>query len=223
MEAVAGLVPPTECLADIGTDHALLPIHLVKHGVVSRVIAVEKAVGPAAAARRAVAAAGLEDRIEVRRGEGLGPLAAGEAGAIVLAGMGGQTIADILAAGTAVARAAGLIVVQPMNRIAFLRRWLVQNGWVIRAEALAAEKGRLYQVVAAAPGSSRKQLNWLEEELGPCLLASRPPFFKELVGKVLRRYEQEFTGLAGAREGGAADRRAELAQRLEELRGLLKR
>ena len=221
LQAVAELVPGTRCLADIGTGHALLPVHLVRKGVVSRVIAVEKASGPAAAARRTVAAAGLGDRIEVRLGRGLEPLTAGEAGAIVIAGMGGETIAGILSAGMTVARAAGVLVVQPMTRVAFLRRWLARNGWRITAEALVAEKRRLYQVVAAAPGVGR-ELGWLEEELGPVLLPSGHPLLGTLAKKVAAHYKKEFTGLSGARGGEAAARRAELARRLEELRAYLK-
>ncbi|MEW6447365.1 MAG: class I SAM-dependent methyltransferase [Bacillota bacterium] len=224
LKAVADLVQPAECIADIGTDHALLPVYLVEHGVVSRVIAVEKAAGPTAAARRAVAAAGLEDRIEVRVGVGLSPLAKGEAEAIVIAGMGGETIADILAAGAAVAQAARLVVAQPMNRVAFLRRWLTENGWRITAEVLVPEGRRLYQAVAAAPGASRK-LNWMEEELGPYLLASGHPLLKELAARTLRYYEEKLAGLSRAsrRVQPAAGDFAELARRCEQLRAYLER
>ena len=224
LKAVADLVLASRCVADIGSDHALLPVYLVEKGIAQRAIAVEKAEGPLAAARRAVAAAGLKERIEVRAGEGLTPLAAGEAEVIVIAGMGGETIAAILAAGAAIARTARLVVTQPMNRAAFLRRWLGQNGWLICAEGLAKERRYLYQVIAVVPGAGY-ELSWLEAELGPCLLASGHPLLRELAVRTLRYYEQKVVGLsrASARVRPGAGDLGELTRRCEALRAYLER
>lgn len=222
LTAIAEMVPVSRCVADIGSDHALLPLYLVRKEIALKVIAVEKAVGPAAAARRAVAAAGMEDRIEVRVGEGLSALAECEAEVIVIAGMGGGTIAGILKAGAVSARASKLAVVQPMDKVAFLRRWLTRNGWRIHGEGLAKERKHLYQVIAAAPGTDQ-ELNWMEEELGPSLLACRHPLLNELAAKTLRYYEQKLAGLSRASRPvppGAGDL-AELTRRCEQLRAFL--
>lgn len=223
LKAVADLVPALRCVADIGSDHALLPLYLIEKGIAQRAIAVEKARGPAATARRAVAAAGMEERIEVRVGEGLSSLSAGEAEVVVIAGMGGETIAAILTAGATVARTARLVITQPMNRAAFFRHWLTQNGWRICAEGLAKERKHLYQVIAIVSGIGQ-ELSWLEEELGPCLLTSRHPFLKELAARTLRYYEQRLTGLsrASGRVCLRAGDLAELRWRCQELRAYLK-
>ncbi|WP_123928877.1 tRNA (adenine(22)-N(1))-methyltransferase [Thermodesulfitimonas autotrophica] len=219
LQAVADLVPPSRCVADIGTDHALLPLYLVEQGIVARVIAVEKEAGPAIVARRTVAARGLMDRIEVRVGDGLAPLRPGEAEIIVLAGLGGEKIATILAHGIETARTARQLVLQPMNRAAILRRWLAENAWRIAAETLVAEKKWLYQIITAAPGKEG-QLSWLEAELGPCLLASHHPLLPELIRRLIIRYEQELAGLAQASGEQITARRAELRYRLSQLRAL---
>lgn len=223
LTVVADIIPVSGCVADIGSDHGLLSVYLIQKKIAQKVIAVEKAAGPAAATRRAVAAAGLTGRIEVRSGEGLFPLAEGEVEVIVIAGMGGETIAGILAAGTSVARAAKLVVAQPMNRVGFLRRWLTQNGWRIHEEGLAKERTRVYQVIAAVPGTGR-ELNWMEEELGPRLLASSHPLLKELAARLLQYYERKAAGLSRASrtvQSGAGDL-AELGRRCEQLRAYLK-
>lgn len=85
-------------LADIGTDHAHLPVYLVERGVCPRAIASDLRPGPAEAARKSIRAAGLTDMVEVRIGDGLTPVAAGEVDDIAVAGMGGETIAGILEA-----------------------------------------------------------------------------------------------------------------------------
>lgn len=221
LKAVAALVPASRCVADIGTDHALLPIYLIERSVAARAIAVEKSPGPAAAARRAVAAAGLEDRIEVRVGDGLDVVAAGEAEVVVIAGLGGETVAAILAKGSAAARAANLAVLQPMSRAAYLRRWLVENGWRIEAEALAAEKGRLYQVLAVAPGKGQ-QLTWLEEEVGPRILAGGHPLLEGMLSTLLRRYKRELAGVLRSPGAKLKARKKDLEKRLGQLEALLR-
>ncbi|MEW6183022.1 MAG: class I SAM-dependent methyltransferase [Bacillota bacterium] len=217
LKTTAGLVPVTRCVADIGTDHALLPLYLIGRGVAARAIAVEKKAGPAAAARRAVAAAGLEERIEVRTGDGLAALSAGEVQVIVIAGLGGETIAAILEAGAATARDAGWLVLQPMNRAAFVRRWLAANGWRIEAEELVEERKRLYQAIAAAPGGGR-ELSRLEEEAGPVLLSRGHPLLGRLLESIEARYRYELEGLYHSVREETEARKEELLERLAEIR-----
>ena len=129
LSAVAALVRLGSRLADIGTDHAYLPVWLVQNGVCPAAIAADLRPGPLEAARRHVAAAGLEDRISLRLGDGLAPVFPGEADDIVIAGMGGETIAAILAAADWLADARLRLVLQPMSRAEETRRWLLKNGF----------------------------------------------------------------------------------------------
>ncbi|OTA40317.1 MAG: hypothetical protein A6D92_19525, partial [Symbiobacterium thermophilum] len=166
LAAVARHVPPGRPFADIGTDHAYLPVHLVQSGRVPRAVAGDVRPGPLQAARATVAAAGLTDRIDVRLGSGLTVLAPGEAACVAICGMGGPLIARILAEGplTGVER----LVLQPMGGEAQLRRWLAESGWRLVAEEIVADGGRLYPVLVAEPG--RMSLSRMEEEVGPLLL-----------------------------------------------------
>ncbi|MDR0405851.1 MAG: class I SAM-dependent methyltransferase, partial [Clostridiales bacterium] len=87
LAAVAAFVPPCGTLADIGTDHAYIPIHLLRKGVVRRAVASDVAAGPARAALANVKAYGLESRVEIVIGDGLEKI--GAVDVIVMAGMGG--------------------------------------------------------------------------------------------------------------------------------------
>ena len=133
LSAVSGLIE-AEVHADIGTDHAALPLALIQSGRCERVIAVELNPGPLALARRAVAASGLASRIEVRQGDGFGPIVPGEVGSASLCGMGARTILGILE------RAAwlpGALILQPNAEPEVLRGWAWQRGFHLTDETLA--------------------------------------------------------------------------------------
>lgn len=145
----ASLVRQGSRVADIGTDHAYLPIYLVESGRSPSAIASDIRVGPADSARKNVAAAGLCDRIEVRLGDGLSGIAPDEVDDIVIAGMGGETIAAILQGAEWVKDAHYRLILQPMTRAEDLRRYLLTNGFEIDEERVVPDGRRLYTVMAA--------------------------------------------------------------------------
>ncbi len=216
LQAVAEFIPPGKAVADIGTDHALLPVYLAARGLASRVIAVEKAPGPLDAARRAVTASGLDGRIEVRAGDGLRPLAPGETDVLVLAGMGGRTITEILEAAPAVVRAADTLVLQPQEPVAPARRWLIENGWRLADEELVEEAGRLYPVIRAVPGEA-ELLDDVLLEVGPVLTARKHPLLGRYLDGIIRRYAEVLAGLDRSGRSDLDERRAAVRARLERL------
>ncbi len=149
LSAVAARIREGARVADIGTDHALLPVWLLQNGRCPAAVASDIGEGPAAAARRTVSGAGLESAISVRVGDGLASLLPDEADDIVIAGMGGETIAEILSAAPWVADARYRLVLQPMSKPERLRRFLAENGFEIIEEDVVAEGERLYIVMTA--------------------------------------------------------------------------
>jgi len=137
-------------LADIGTDHAYLPVELVKSGVCQSALACDLRRGPLENAKEHVARAGLSKQIACRLGDGLSPVNAGEVDDIVLAGMGGETIAAILAACPFLRDSALRVIAQPMSHPEDVRRFLFDNGFEITAEAAVAEEDKAYLVLCAA-------------------------------------------------------------------------
>ena len=137
--------------ADVGTDHGHLAAYLVNTGRCPRVIAIESAPRPADRARRCLALR-CGDRAELRQGYGLDPVAPGEVDVAIIAGLGGDTVAEILAC----ARHKALrFVLQPMTRVARLRAWLIENHFSVVDEDLLEEGGRLYDLLVAVPGGPR--------------------------------------------------------------------
>ncbi len=136
-------------LADIGTDHALLPVALVRSGVCPYAVASDIRTGPAERARRAVEEARLADRIEVRLGPGLSVLQPEEADDLVIAGMGGETIVSILGEAPWIRSSHFRLILQPMSRPEVLRRWLHRAGFLLEAEPAVEDGGHLYSILRA--------------------------------------------------------------------------
>ncbi|WP_241899943.1 tRNA (adenine(22)-N(1))-methyltransferase TrmK [Deinococcus sp. UR1] len=137
LETVLSLIR-AESHADIGSDHAGLPLELVRRGHIERGVIVELNPGPLENARQAVARAGLGDRLDVRHGDGLTPLAPGEVPSVSLTGMGALTMRGILERGAARRVHPDALVVQPNDNAAPLREWALGAGYHLRAERLAS-------------------------------------------------------------------------------------
>lgn len=149
LAAIAALVPAGTTLADIGTDHARVPVALVRSGRIPRAIASDRRPGPLAAAARTIRAAGVQDRVTLRLADGLSAVAPGEAGTLVLAGMGAETLAAILLA--PLPAGVTLAILQPATRVARLRATLVERGWTPVCEDLVHERGRRYPILVVRP------------------------------------------------------------------------
>lgn len=187
LKTVASLVRQGSRLADIGTDHALLPCALVNEGRCPSAIASDVRVGPTEAARRSIAAAELEHKIEVRLGDGLSTVLPEEADDIVIAGMGGETIAAILQAASWTKNAAYRLILQPMTRSEKLRRFLYENGFSIEEERIADDGRRCYTVICAS--YSGESFVPSEER---CFVGKVPlPEGKPLLERVCRRLQKQ--------------------------------
>lgn len=194
LAAVAARVPAGSVLADIGTDHALLPVYLLQGGICPKAIATELNYGPFLSAEEAIEQGGLKALIETRRGDGLQVLRPGEAQVVVIAGMGGNTIRGILAGAPLVLEHVERLVLQPMADAGDLRLWLCANGWKIADEALVEENGRIYVVIVAEHGLEATA-DPLLLELGPRLLEKKDPLLKLHLEKVVADIRRVLAGL----------------------------
>ena len=147
LSAVAALVRQGSRLADIGTDHAYLPVYLVQSGVCPSAIASDIGAGPLEAARRAVTENGLTSEIALRLGDGLATVSAGEVEDIAIAGMGGETIAAILEDAPWVRNERYRLILQPMTRAERLRAYLFATGFAIDEERVTCVGGHWYTVL----------------------------------------------------------------------------
>lgn len=218
---MAGFVPPGKVVADIGADHAYLSVYLVQTGRSPQVIATELNAGPWRRGCFWVSACNLENKIEVRRGEGLAVLFPGEAQVAVIAGLGGNTIIQILAAAPAVLRRLERLILQPMTDAGDLRLWLVDNGWRLAEEALVEEEGRLYEIVVAEQGEEVTR-DRLLLELGPRLIEKGDPLLVSYLEHRKQNYQRVLSSLARSRSPEAQEKAILLTAKLAKVRELLR-
>ncbi len=150
-----------EVLADIGTDHTWLPVYLVERGKCDRAYACDITEGPLSFARKNIASAGLEDRITTVLSDGLDKLSDDSISDIVIAGMGGEMIRDILANGLDKAKAANLIL-QPNTRAWELVDWIYRNGFEVTEQKVVADGKFVYPVINARYTGGEKILTQAE-------------------------------------------------------------
>ena len=151
LQLLADWVPQGARLADVGTDHAYLPVWLTLHGRVTSAIASDLRKGPLERARETGWTYGAEG-IDYRLGDGLAFIRPEEADTIVIAGMGGENIASILAAAPWTADGRHTLLLQPQTHAEDLRRFLMDHGYAIRREALVRDRGTLYPVMEVTAG-----------------------------------------------------------------------
>ncbi|MCJ8011405.1 class I SAM-dependent methyltransferase [Paenibacillus sp. KQZ6P-2] len=151
LEMIMELIPEQSRLADIGSDHALLPVAAVQTGQVVQAVAGEVNPGPFKAAAKQVAEAGLQHQISVRCGDGLAVIEPGEVDVITIAGMGGSLIASILDNGQDKLTDVQLLILQPNVGEDILRRWLMEHGWLLTSEKILEEDGKIYEILTAVP------------------------------------------------------------------------
>lgn len=165
--AILQLMPQTEIFADIGADHAQLAVAAVTSGKVKRAIATDIAEMPLESARSLIDRYFLTDTIETRLGAGLEPLRAGEVRGIVIAGMGGKMIQNILSDDFAKWSAMNFGVFQPQNNESGLRKFILRSGGKILQEQLVEENGIIYQIMLATPqgGMQSQTSDWTKADL----------------------------------------------------------
>ena len=190
LQAAANLIR-AELHADIGSDHASLPIFLLHSQRAERVVIVEKTAGPLEVARQAVQAAGLEDRATLRRGDGLDPLLPRELESVSITGMGQRTMLGILERGLGAGKQPETLVVQPNDGAGLLRAWAAGHGYWLTAEALAPGFWR-YPVLrleqASGPDPAYQGLPRAAAFVyGPHLLRQRHPLLVQEVQAQLQR------------------------------------
>lgn len=181
LTAIAELIPAEARVADIGADHAQLLLSLAQQRCLRKGIAGELSSGPYNAAKKSVLQYGYEQLIEVRQGDGLQVLAAGEVDVVVVAGMGGALICHILEMGHHLA--VRYLVLQPNNASYRLRAWLDRHKYRLVAERLVEEAGIIYEVMAAELGEDPDlYVSDIDKELllevGPLLWRTKPQLLR---------------------------------------------
>ena len=200
LERVAAHMPAGARLADIGSDHAYLPVALLRRGAIETAVAGEVALTPLRAAERTVGENGLEQWISVRLADGLAAIEPeDEITAISLCGMGGETIRDILDSGKARLSGRERLILQPNGGEQPLRQWLMENDYRILCEEVLRENRFYYEIIVAERAGP---VTYTAEQLyfGPLQMQARTPIFLAKWQRLLRQKQKTLTSFTKARQ-----------------------
>ena len=216
LRKVAGFVPQDAKILDVGSDHAYLPIYLIQQGKISSAIAGEVVEGPYQSAVTNVADNQMSDKISVRLANGLVAFdKKDQIDVIIIAGMGGRLIADILDNGSAKLASVKRLILQPNNREDELRRWLCGHDFQITEEAIVEENGKFYEIMIAEQG--HQVLNAEQERFGPYLMREQSAVFLD---KWQREVDKLEKALAKIPEKNLTERSA-MSQRIKQIKEVL--
>ena len=250
LQMIADEIKKGETVADIGTDHGLLPIFLYESGRCPKVILGDINKGPLEKARENIAlhfgADALDDdgnhacggALALRLGSGLEPVAFGETDAVVIAGMGGILMTEILGLDLNHTKSFKKLILQPRNGSHKLRWWLKQNGFVITAEHLVVERKYICEIITVEPDQVTTDPaaespaaivlpedipdEALDLEISPLLYEMKDPLLVPFIKNKIR-IEEKVVGFVseGSGEGEGHERIAAANKRLAALRAKL--
>ena len=202
LAAAASLVREGARFADVGTDHAYLPLWLLTEGRITYAVAADIAEGPLERARANVRAEGREGEVALLLADGLTGMEDLALTDVAICGMGGEMIVSILAAAPFVRDARVRLILQPMTHAATLRRYLAAEGFAIVAERYATAAGKTYSCFAAEYTGTPYAITAAEAELG--LFTARDGRDTEAFLTLLSHRERDARArLSGKRLGGA--------------------
>lgn len=211
LRLLAEMTPPGGRLADIGTDHGYLPVWLLQEGRIPSAIASDVGAEPLEHARRTAAEYETQG-LDFRLCDGLSGIEPEETDTVVIAGMGGETIRDILRAAPWAADGHHTLLLQPMTKVELLRGWLRENGYSCTEERLVQDKGKLYVILSVTGGPSGEASD-AERYGGFCL--EHDPLYGLYLEQQLRRLYLRMDGLHRGGDESEAEPLAALADILE--------
>lgn len=219
---IVGKLEKSNVIMDVGTDHGYIPIYLVKNNIATKVIASDINKEPLKKAEINASLDGVRDKIELRLGGGLQPLKNKEAEAVIIAGMGGNLIRDILEHDLNKVKNLNYLILQPAQNPEVLREYLYTNNYEILEEDLCSDEGKYYEIfkVRYKTGNALK-LDSIYYEISPILLKNKSYLLKDYIEYKIEKYKKVVEFINDVTEH-AISRKIELKNKIETLEELLK-
>nr|WP_330379349.1 class I SAM-dependent methyltransferase [Clostridioides difficile] len=207
----------------MGTDHGYIPVYLLKEGKVPFAVLADVNKGPLDNAHKEVIQNNLLDKVDLRLGSGIEILEIGEVEEVIIAGMGGILISELLEAKKEVAHNVEKLILQPMQAQEELRYYLLNNGYEILEEVLVREDFRIYEIIVAKyTGKNTIIEDEIYYEVGIKLLENKDSLFNDFIEKKIKTYSSIVNKLEG-KNGEAIDKkRKESEVAIKKLENLIK-
>lgn len=211
-----------EVIMDVGTDHGYIPIELIKRNIAEKVIASDINKDPLKKAKLNISLEGLSSKIDLRLGGGLEPLKDNEAQGILIAGMGGNLIRDILENDISKVKNIDYLILQPAQNPEVLREYLYSGNYEVIDEDICLDEGKFYELfkVKYKENNSTK-LEDIFYEISPLLLKKKSEVFKQYLEEKAAKYKKVSSFIKDETEHALA-RKEELNNKVKAIEDLLK-
>ena len=209
LQTIADFVKKGAVVADIGTDHAHIPIYLIKNNIISKAYACDINAGPLEKAKENINYYGVKN-IELRLSNGLEKLKTDEADTVIIAGMGGELIIDILEKGRRFFESKRKFILSPHTKIDEVRKFLLSNGFEITKEDMCIDEGKFYTVMEVKYTENKEMYSEAELLYGKYLIENKHPVLLRFLKKEETKYISILSNI-----GLNEERKTELRHRLD--------
>ena len=209
LQTIADFVKKGAVVADIGTDHAHIPIYLIKNNIISKAYACDINNGPLEKAKENINYYGVKN-IELRLSNGLEKLKTDEADTVIIAGMGGELIIDILEKGRRFFESKRKFILSPHTKIDEVRKFLLSNGFEITKEDMCIDEGKFYTVMEVKYTENKEMYSEAELLYGKYLIENKHPVLLRFLKKEETKYISILSNI-----GLNEERKTELRHRLD--------
>ncbi len=222
LKAIAALIDKCSSIADIGTDHGYIPIYAVKEGLCNYAIASDINIGPVKKAEKNILSEGLSGKISCRKGSGLSTVGPQEVDGVIIAGMGGNLIRDILLEDISKVKNLKFLILQPAQNPEVLREFLYNNNFSILQEDLCLDENKYYEMFKVSyhkqaenisTGSIRDIIvkHGLEYEISEILIEKKHPLILDYINYKIKAYNKIASFIST--ESNAAQKKLELVRK----------
>lgn len=222
LQAIANFVPKNTIVGDIGTDHGYIPVDLINEGIAKKVIASDISRNSLEKIIQYVKLEGYKKDIDTRLGDGLDVIKPFEIDTLVIAGMGGLLIREILDKDKETRDSITHFILQANVASKELREYLYENNFEIIDEKLIKEEGQFYEIIYAKKGKF-----YVDEpiyfEIGEKLVENKDPLLKEFINNKIKKSIKIIGELEDKETEKAKERYGELMEYIERLRGVLEK
>lgn len=195
---IASLVDKDDIFADVGTDHAYIPVYLITNGISSSGIASDINKGPLKVALKNLTENQVEDKVKLVLSPGLDCVDVSDVDTIIVAGMGGDLICSILTDANEKITSQKLIL-QPMTAVPTVRKYLFDNEYIIKKEVLSQEKDKIYNIIKCEKGNT-KSYNTKDVYFGTNLENEDRKLLTFYIKKLITKYTRRIGGLKRAKD-----------------------
>ncbi|AYD40965.1 SAM-dependent methyltransferase [Clostridium fermenticellae] len=220
LKSVAMMVDKCHCVADIGTDHGYIPIYLVNNKLCDNVIACDINKKPLKKALANINSHNLDNKIECRLSNGLKKLKIGEVQGIIIAGMGGNLIRDILEDGIDVFKKVDFAIFQPMQNTDVLREYIYKKGYNIINENLCIDENKFYEIIKVKYDNNPRKVDEIFYEISEKLIDTNHPDIKKFILAKLNKYREILENIKETTDL-ALERKFELKNKIQKLEEIL--